>query len=223
MENISIAILCGGKSSRFKSDHLNFMKRESSDLENKLNYHINGYPLYEINYRKFERYTDDIFLQGMNIDSLRCYDDIYEDKGPLGGIYSALQNANYEKVLVIAGDMPLLKTVLIDEFKKFLENLIIVPRWSSGYLEPLCSIYSKSTSKYIEDFLKNNILKISDIYDHFKDVKYLSIQNLIENGKITENCFININTNDDLGNLVMKSGYEVISNLKINNTNITKT
>ncbi|MFW6375794.1 MAG: hypothetical protein ACOCZJ_01390, partial [Thermoplasmatota archaeon] len=67
MENISIAILCGGKSSRFKSDHLNFMKRESSDLENKLNYHINGYPLYEINYRKFERYTDDIFLQGMNI------------------------------------------------------------------------------------------------------------------------------------------------------------
>lgn len=198
MENISIAVLCGGSSSRFRSGSSN-SSENGGDKGGKLFYTIKGVPLYKINYRKLEPFTADIFLQGMEVDDLRSYEDMVKKKGPLGGIYSALQNAKNETVFVVAADMPLVQPAILREFKKYLDYSIVVPKWKSGYVEPLCSLYSKSVLPAAKKMLNQDVLKVSEMYQRFEDgITYIGIQSLIKSKKITEDCFININTKEDM-------------------------
>lgn len=199
MENISIAVLCGGSSSRFRFDPSKVEKDREWAKGGKLFYPIEGVPLYEINYRKFEPFSPDIFLQGMKVDDLKSYEDMVKNKGPLGGIYSALRNAESEHIFVVAADMPLVQPAILREFERYLDSSIVVPRWRSGYVEPLCSIYSKSVLPAVKKMLDYDILKVSEMYQDFEDdMTYIDIRSLIKSKKITEDCFININRGGDV-------------------------
>jgi molybdenum cofactor guanylyltransferase len=69
--------------------------------------------------------------------------DIYPDKGPLGGLYTALTHSKTDHLLLLACDLPYLNT----PFLRFLyrqiddEHQAFVPESSEG-LQPLCAIYS---------------------------------------------------------------------------------
>ncbi|MFO8109647.1 MAG: molybdenum cofactor guanylyltransferase [Thermoplasmata archaeon] len=202
MEKISIAILCGGISSRFGSSLS--CQEKSKRKGDKLLYIIAGDPLYKLNYKKFQPSSTDVFLQGMTVDGLRSYDDIVKNKGPLGGVYSALHNAKYEHVFVVGADMPLVKSTILKEFERYVDHPLVVPRWDSGYIEPLCSIYSKSALPTIKKMLKQDVLKVSELYERIENVLYISIESLIEMKKITADCFTNINTKDDLKDVESK-------------------
>lgn len=179
---VSVAILCGGKSSRFGED--------------KLYYRINGLPLFKIVYEKFKDLTDDIFLQGAMVKEnggLLCYRDRVEDRGPLGGIYSALMNAKHDLVFVMAADMPDVDPRIFLEMKKYDNYYVVVPVWNSRYHEPLCAIYSKDMMPIIKTMLDKGILKVSRLYESVLHVRHLDIADLIEKGKIDKNCFANLN------------------------------
>lgn len=183
MENISIAVLCGGKSTRFK--------------KNKADFFLEKNPLFQNNLNKLRDLSDDLFLQGKfsnKFPKQKIYCDVVCDKGPLGGIFSALINARYEKVFILACDMPKINFDIILELKKFSKNYdIVVPRWKNGYYEPLCAIYSKSVQNIIKNMLKNNELKISHLFEKVQKVKEVCVEKLIFESKISKDCFLNVN------------------------------
>ena len=175
---VSIAILTGGNSARFG--------------RLKQLFEVEGRPLYNICYEKFQPLSDDVFLQGRFDGADTARKDVVEGKGPLGGIYSALINARYERVFVLACDMPHLDPRVLSLLLEH-EGNIVVPRWRSGYLEPLCSLYSKNQLSVIEGMLSEGVLKISELFSRIENVKYPVVEEWIEKGLVTKDSFYNMN------------------------------
>ena len=141
----------------------------------------------------------------MGCNNSKIYHDLVVNKGPLGGVYSALNHAKFDKVFVIAGDLPFMDTNILSELNKFNSNSIVVPRWENGFVEPLCAIYSKTIVPIIQKQLKLEDLKINNLYKIIEnnysdstDIKYISIDELVKSGKIKSNCFKNVNCLEDL-------------------------
>lgn len=104
---------------------------------------------------------------------LPMHRDILPDKGSLGGIYTALAQANNPDVLVLACDMPFISTELL----RFMigqvseDTDIVVPR-AEGYPQGLHAIYKKTCIAPIAEQLAANRLKIIRFYDQMR-VRYL--------------------------------------------------
>lgn len=186
MDQISIAILCGGRARRFGRDKSFF------------NYH--GKPLYRYAYDELAPLSDDIFLQCGKKDThtyeVYSHNDDYLDIGPLGGIYSALRHARYPRVFMIACDMPCITkrfvTTLLEE-----RGDIVIPVWENGYFEPLCAVYARTLAPLIEYKMLQGDYKIASLFDDV-DVKKVKIEPLMERGVIPTGMFKNINYPSDL-------------------------
>ncbi|MGL5752308.1 MAG: molybdenum cofactor guanylyltransferase, partial [Paraclostridium sp.] len=102
----TLAILAGGKSSRMNYNNKAFLRyKEKSFIEHIIN---------------AGRDFDEIIIiandkKAYGNYNLKVVEDIFEDKGPLGGIHSALINSKYDKVLCIACDMPLIKREILNK------------------------------------------------------------------------------------------------------------
>ena len=184
--DLSIAILCGGKSRRFGAD--------------KSLHTIDGKQLYRHVYDALSPLTDDIFVQCGSKDA-RLYgvernNDDYLDLGPISGIYSALKHGRHQRVAMVACDMPNISAKLIAHLYSH-EADIVVPVWRSGYTEPLCALYDKRLIPLLEYQILNNDLRISSLYGAC-DVKKVEIEPLIEQGLIDSSVFKNINYQDDV-------------------------
>ena len=127
---------------------------------------------------------------------LPSYPDIHPDKGPLGGIYTAVAQASHPYTLVVACDMPWLNPDLLQYMISLRHQAdIIVPRWDK-FPEPLHAIYSKACLPPIADQLQRDQLKIVRFYGqvqvHFVDRP--DIERFDENGR----SFANLNTPQEL-------------------------
>lgn len=181
----SAAILAGGKNSRYGGFHKAFLR-----IDNKL--------IIEHHIELLSELFEDVFIISNDLDlfsqfGLPVYTDIYQNRGPLAGIQSALFNTNNEAVMVFGCDMPYLEEILIQRLYSCWKNsgkLFCVPK-SNGHLEPLHALYSKETLKSITDWLENK--KGNAIY------KYLESQDVqcLEK-EINEAIFININSPEDI-------------------------
>jgi len=104
---------------------------------------------------------------------LKMYPDIIPGKGSLGGIYTALARAANPAALVLACDMPFIKTELlrfmIAQFDEATD--IVVPR-VDGYPQALHAIYRNTCLAPIRAQLDANRLKIIGFYDQMR-VRYL--------------------------------------------------
>jgi molybdenum cofactor guanylyltransferase len=81
--------------------------------------------------------------------------DVFANAGPLGGIHAGMNSSAKEAVFVLAGDMPLLNTTIIDKQIKLWKNShcdILVPRVGINF-EPLHAIYSKSVFNLLTEYL----------------------------------------------------------------------
>jgi len=125
--------------------------------------------------------------------------DLYPFKGPLTGIFSSMINARYEKIFVVASDMPFIKKELIEYIIKINKktNSQIVICYSEGKLHPLFGIYHKSLVTKIQKTLLSGKFKmlyfiIKEIEDTFiideDEIKILDPKGL---------NFVNINTIED--------------------------
>ncbi|MFB6291029.1 MAG: molybdenum cofactor guanylyltransferase [Candidatus Bipolaricaulia bacterium] len=191
MTDLSIAILCGGDSSRFGED--------------KTRVEVDGIPLYKLIWSKLEGKSDDVFLQ---IDPGDEYDlparpDLVSEGGPLGAIYSALAHAEHDWLFVSACDLPYLDSRIVDElFLRTEEGTeVVIPRWKSGYLEPLTALYHSSVLSRLENILEGGTRKITDFLDQLDHVKEVSVEGLVEDGKLNSNCFFNVNEREDIEGL----------------------
>ncbi|WP_164110370.1 MULTISPECIES: molybdenum cofactor guanylyltransferase [Sphingobacterium] len=116
-------------------------------------------------------------------------EDVYKDKGPLGGIFTALSHTK-EDAMIISVDTPFisqenLMKLLKDQNKRevlFLEN--------NGKNFPLCAVYSIGLKERIEKRIKDNQLKLFDFLETVA-LQALSIEmNPLER--------LNLNTPEDL-------------------------
>lgn len=187
---VTAAILAGGKNSRFGG-------------KTKAKMMIDGRPLIENTIRVLETVFDDIIIITNRKDELpgfkniRMYADIYHNRGPLGGLHSALTNSQREAVFMLASDMPdisagIIRRQLADFAGKQADALL--PR-HDNFIEPLHAVYRKSILPGLDKYLdESQKLAIREFLKQVS-VDYFSISNIEK-----QNVFININTQEDLNN-----------------------
>ncbi|MCC9016265.1 MULTISPECIES: molybdenum cofactor guanylyltransferase [Flavobacterium] len=156
METLTAFILCGGKSSQLQSEKGLVLFRKKPFIE-----HIIGAIL---------PVTQKIVL----ITESKEYDyltypkipDVIADKGPLGGIYTALLQSETEFNLILSCDIPLISTELLQELlSKHTEEAGITVFASESRMHPLIGIYSRIMIPFIKKAIDGNELKVMDLLE----------------------------------------------------------
>ncbi|MCA9957040.1 MAG: molybdenum cofactor guanylyltransferase [Anaerolineales bacterium] len=187
MNNLTVAIMAGGQSSRMGMDK-SFVLFE-------------GQPMIEVVIDAVAGLGDETLLITNKPDeyahlNLPMVSDVYPNHGSLGGIFTAVHAASHPHTLVVACDMPWLNRPLLEYMIALRESAdVIVPRWEK-YPEPLHAIYSKACLNPIEAKLKEKRLKITGFFGEV-DVQFVDreeIERFDRNGR----SFANINSPDDL-------------------------
>jgi len=205
---LAVAILVGGKSTRFGSDKGLFEFRGK---------HLISYQLETLaDLRK------NIFIVANSTEQLRIYFDainlenitgfimdepeILNDKNlrtPMLGMYSVfkeLTKLNYDKVLILSCDLPFIKNeVLSLIFDKAEGHDCVIPRWDNDYLEPLFAIYPVKKALIATEYcLKNKLYKLTNILQDDWKTNYLSIERQIKQIDPNLISLANINEISDL-------------------------
>jgi len=183
VEDVSVFILAGGRSSRMGADKalLPFGKGNLLQLAVNNAQEICSKPIIV---GAKERYSS--------------YGDVIEDRfvgcGPLGGIHAALCATHSDLNLVLSVDMPLMTV----HFLRWLvhlgasgRELAIVPDLQ-GRLQPLCAIYRRPARYVIEQALKQGDFKVDRILP-LLPTRYVQDRELVAAG-FSPNIFLNLNT-----------------------------
>jgi len=122
--------------------------------------------------------------------------DLYWGGGVLGGLYTGLVNSGTRYSLAVGCDMPFLNAALL----RYLVGLapgfdIVVPRCGRMY-EPLHAVYSRRCLPFIAKLIKQNKLKVSDLFD-LVNTRYVEDEEIIKYDP-QHLSFFNINTLPDL-------------------------
>jgi molybdopterin-guanine dinucleotide biosynthesis protein A len=185
MKTLTAFILCGGKSSRMKSEKGLVLFQEKPFIE-----HI---------IKAILPITKNIQL----VTNTKEYDylpyhksaDIVKDKGPLGGIYTALTNSETEFNLILSCDIPLISSELLAELiAKHNQEAQITVFATESRIHPLIGIYSKKLLPIIKQAIDKNELKMMDFLSKVPH-QIIKIEES-ENFPLT-----NINSADELNDL----------------------
>jgi molybdopterin-guanine dinucleotide biosynthesis protein A len=97
-------------------------------------------------------------------------EDVYPERGPLGGIHAALRSSAAELNLMLAVDLPFMRA----EFLAWLcekasknDAVVTVPK-ARGRLQPLCAVYRKGFAEIAEEALQTDRNKIDLLFDLVK-------------------------------------------------------
>jgi molybdopterin-guanine dinucleotide biosynthesis protein A len=82
--------------------------------------------------------------------------DVIEDRGPLGGLYTALTHATADWVFILACDLPFVTHDLIARLAQYTYGEYgrfgsVVPQQPDGRLQPLCAFYEVKTAGPVVD------------------------------------------------------------------------
>ncbi|HSW56853.1 MAG TPA: molybdenum cofactor guanylyltransferase [Dehalococcoidales bacterium] len=141
--------------------------------------------------------SDSVIPHLSQYTATKIVQDIFPEKGTLGGIYTGLYESGTYHNMVVACDMPFINLNLLSYMAGEAPDYdVVVPRTTDGVLEPLHAIYSKHCMEPIEFLIKQGRLSVLELYPMVK-VKYLeaSTINLLDPENLS---FFNINTESDL-------------------------
>jgi len=186
LEDIAVYILAGGKSSRIGTDKglvllsgkpmiqyiidtISPLTKTISNISNNDAYIVFGYPVYP---------------------------DLIKDKGPVGGIYTALSNSVASTNLILSCDTPFVSLRLI---QKLIDNCkgvdVCIPSFK-GRVHPLIGVYKKKNTEVYKNTIQAKVLKLMSVNETLNTL-------VIEVGnEFNENIFTNINTENELNTLV---------------------
>ncbi|PWA07728.1 molybdenum cofactor guanylyltransferase [Flavobacterium laiguense] len=188
MENkITAILLAGGKSQRMGTD--------------KGSLHLNG--------KTFIKHICDALqpIVGSNIlivSANKEYDvlgfsrveDIVENKGPVGGLYTALAASKTKINLVLSIDVPMVSTELLQWLIESHNETDMVTQTKSGdKTSPLIGVYDRSMRIVFGEHMAGNQLKLRQVIE---DVKHQTI----EVPEKWSNQLQNINTQEEYQNLI---------------------
>ncbi len=124
--------------------------------------------------------------------------DIYPSRGPLSGIHSALNYIDTPKAFITGCDMPFVNEKLIRYLCSMSENEqydATIPFLEKGP-EPLCGVYLKTAFPIIDEYLKKDVRKISQVIDALRVQKILQRDILSVDPDLLS--FYNVNRPGDL-------------------------
>jgi molybdenum cofactor guanylyltransferase len=124
-------------------------------------------------------------------------EDVYRDRGPLGGIHAALSSTTTELNLMLAVDLPFVGP-------EFLEYLIVraresgaiiaVPRAGSG-LQPLCAVYRRGFAGIAERSLRDGKNRINSLFSNV--TSFVIEENELVQAGFSAEMFRNLNTPEE--------------------------
>ncbi len=194
--NLSLAILTGGKSERFGM--------------NKCAYKIEGKTMTEWVFESVASLFDEVLFVGNSSQTLngRSISDIHSDKGPVGGLESALVHARNEYIFLTACDMPFISKPVVKRMIDKLDGQSVLCPFIDGKYQTTHAIYSKDVLDIVEMELKGEKSTLTHVVLTSENVKFLKEEDFfdIEGYK---KSFENINSPQELQNFV-----ERISNLR---------
>ncbi len=182
---MQVSILCGGKSSRMQSEKGLVLYHNKPFIE-----HIIAAVLPISSSIQLITNTNDYdYLKYPKIN------DIVINKGPIGGIYSALANSKTELNLILSCDIPLISTeILLELIHKHNDNFEVSVFADDHRTQPLIGIYSKKIIPILEKSIEANDLKLMHL---LSKVKHQLIPVVNEQSKL----FKNINSMAELNEL----------------------
>ena len=184
----SAVVLAGGKSSRMGFD------KSTMVLQNK--------KLIESTIKKLDSLFDDIIISVDSIEKKSEFNhakiavDKVKGVGPLGGMISALEMAQSDRLFVIPCDMPVIDTKYISFMMKYMDDNEIILSEKNGYFEPFPGFYSKSLIPRIEELINQNRRSIRSIFECSR-TKVISESEWKKLG-FSEEIFTNLNTTQDV-------------------------
>ncbi|MBI3743911.1 MAG: molybdenum cofactor guanylyltransferase [Chloroflexi bacterium] len=131
-----------------------------------------------------------------NVEAVRVVNDVYPDRGSLGGIYSGLAAATNTWSIVVATDMPFLNVRLLTHLLSLREGYDAVVPMVEGFPEPTHAAYAKTCLKPIEARIQRNDLKIAKFFEdvHVRFVEEAELRRFDPD----LDSFFNVNTPEDL-------------------------
>lgn len=186
----SAAIIAGGESRRFGSPK--YMAK------------FRGKMLIEYSIQLAQNLTDQLLLIANDPEfettlKLPPFSDLIPNKGPLGGILTALIKIQSDWLFVLPVDMPLLQP---DIYFKLWQNRIdarpVVARSSKG-IESMVSLWHRSHQSFIEKLIQQDQLKINLALKKLSAVE-------VHFGQQSDLNFFNINFKDDIEKLEQIAG-----------------
>lgn len=147
-----ILIIAGGKSSRM-------------DYQDKAELTYHGETFLHGLYRRLKPYTDQLMIaEGKNtnrdyheeVKNAIFVKDIYEDCGPMAGLYSGLLECREDYLFVTACDMPHMEIYLYQYLMQFDKEQYdaIIPTWNER-MQPLGGIYKKRLVNQVKEQLES--------------------------------------------------------------------
>lgn len=178
----SAAILTGGKSTRFGIDKvfMEFDRRPAS--------------AYLFSFL-FQLFHDVFFVSNETkniVENQTLHIDIYPEKGPLGGLYTALKNSQHPYCFVTACDTPFINEELIKLLWERINNSdAVIPVWN-GKTEPLVAFYSIRCINKIEELIETDNISLKNLIEKL-DVEKIDLSEFYSEAELKK-LFLNINT-----------------------------
>jgi len=212
-KKLAIIILIGGKNIRFGN--------ESAAVLDVL-----GKPLILHQIETLTKFDEDVFLIAHSEYQINSYykkinfprdinfvvDDteFLEDaelRTPMLGIYSGfkeLDRLGFEKGFLLSGDMPLIKPKVVELMINSIKGYdCSIPKWNTGYLEPLFAIYSvKNTFELAKKSIQERNYALNKIIDESLDINYISVEESIKPLDQNLVSLINVNGPIDLEKVI---------------------
>ena len=183
MRNVTGVILAGGHSSRMGSDKGLLL--------------INGRSMIQMIIDAMKPLVDRIIIISGNekYKEFGCdvYPDIIDDKGPVGGVYTALNHSHTDYALCVSCDTPFVTTELLNRLIEESEGNSATLYNFNGKLQPVISVYQTNVVSLIKGFLEDNQLKLMLVNESL-NCKIINIGSK----DFDEKVFFNVNTPEDL-------------------------
>jgi len=179
---IGCAILAGGKSSR--------MGQDKALLEYK------GQSFIDILCKELDFFEEKYIARGSNPKCLESswknIDDVYEERGPIGGMHAVLSVCDSDAMFFTTCDMPLLQRNLVEHICGLLDakTEAVIAVSEDGRKNPLCGIYRKSVADVLTQQIQAGENRIMAVLDKLQ-VVYVPVD------KETSQQLQNINTQDE--------------------------
>ena len=173
LEEMTVGILAGGKSSRMGSNKAELPYQNDSFLEHILR-QAGRFSQRLVSVDSMEKYR---WLSESSISHFKFVEDEYRDYGPVEGIYQLLRNTTTGSCFVIATDMPCLTESFFQSFVNEYGGEDCLVLQVDGRPEPLCSIYSRACIPVLEMFRRDGIHKPRILFEKV-GVRYVDIEAL---------------------------------------------
>ncbi len=148
--------MAGGRSSRFGRNKLSVPFRGKLLVENIVG-ELSDFPEVLLVTKNPFSFT---YLTG-RYPNLRVLPEAFEVHSPICGIYTALKNASFRKVLMLPGDTPLIRKKVVKMFSSQIPPAVLT---ENGRIHSLFTLLLKDHIILVEEFLKSGKHKLRELH-----------------------------------------------------------